>query len=273
MKKVIIAFDGKRFSEAAFDFIRRLNEKQPVLATAVFLPGVDYAELLYSLGGFSGPLYFESIEAGDTDIVQVNMQRFKQLCQQNNIDCRIHSELDKHVIAELKEESRYADLMVISSELFYKNLGEDKQDEYIERTLHNAECPVILIPEHYHFPENTILAYDGSASSVYAIKQFAYLLPEFTGLKTLLVYAGAETKELPGKIYIEELLNRHFSDLRIIRLEMEPQKYFNSWLEENGNAILVSGAYGRSGLSEMIKKSFITDVIHDHKLPVFITHR
>jgi hypothetical protein len=51
MKKVIIAFDGKHFSEGAFEFVRRLNDKQALLVTGVFLPGIDYSELLYSLGG------------------------------------------------------------------------------------------------------------------------------------------------------------------------------------------------------------------------------
>ena len=37
MKKVVIAFDGNHFSEGAFEFVRRLNELQPILLTGVFL--------------------------------------------------------------------------------------------------------------------------------------------------------------------------------------------------------------------------------------------
>ena len=45
MKKVLLVFDGTNFSEGAFEFVRRLNELQPLLVTAVFTPQVDYASL------------------------------------------------------------------------------------------------------------------------------------------------------------------------------------------------------------------------------------
>ena len=272
MRKVILAFDGKHFSKGAFECLCGLNDKEQILATGVFLPEVDYAELLYSLGGMSGPVYYMDIESDDSAIVQKNIDHFKSLCEHNGIEYRVHLDLERHVISELKIESRYADLLVIGSELFYENLGRETQDDYIQDVLHKAECPVVLVQEQYNYPENVILAYDGSASSVYAIKQFAYLLPEFTNLKTLLVYAGTET-QIPGISYIEELAARHFNDLTIYKLEINPDKYFNTWLEDHGNSILVTGAYGRSAMSELLKKSFITKTIHDHKLPIFIAHK
>ncbi|MDR3680032.1 MAG: hypothetical protein P4L41_08710 [Flavipsychrobacter sp.] len=271
MKKVLIAFDGKHFSEGAFKFVCKLNEQQPILLTGVFLPVVDYAELLYSLGGLSGPLYFQDVSYDDTGIVQENIDHFTSLCIKNGIEYRVHPDIEKHVITEVELESRYADLLVVSSELFYQNLGEETQNDYIETVLHKAECPVVLLPEHYHFPENIVLAYDGSDSSVYAIKQFAYLFPELTKLKTLLVYAGGD--DIPEQSYIEELAARHFFDLNIYHLDANPKKYFNTWLQDNGNTILVTGAYGRSVFSEMWKNSFITETIHDHKVPIFVAHR
>lgn len=271
MKKVIVVFDGKHFSEGAFEFIRRMNEQSPLLAAGVFLPAIDYAELLYSFGGLSGPIYYKEIAAGETGVPLKNIERFKHLCEHNGIEYRVHPDLERHVIPEVKAESRYADLLVMSSELFYENLGKDTQDDYLERVLHKAECPVVLVPEHYLFPDNVKLAYDGSASSVYAIKQFAYLFPEYTSLKTTVIYAGTES--IPGMSLIEELAARHYSDLTIQQLAIDPEKYFSTWIQENGNPILVTGAYGRTGLSEMFKKSFITEAIHDHKLPIFIAHK
>ena len=273
MKKVIVVFDGHHFSEGAFEFIRRLNEKDPILVTGIFLPVVDYAELLYSLGGMTGPLYYTDIAFEDTGIIQKNISHFKSLCLQNGIEYRIHPDLERHVISEVKLESRFADLLILSSELFYENLGKDTQENYIENALHKAECPVLLVPEHYHFPENVILAYDGSESSVFAIKQFAYLLPEFVNLKTLLVAAFTGNKNIPDIEYVEEFAACHFKDLTISKLEINPKMYFNTWLNDHGRSILVTGAYGRSVLSEMLKKSFITEIIQDHKVPIFIAHK
>jgi nucleotide-binding universal stress UspA family protein len=272
MKKVIIAFDGKRFSQGAFEFVKNLNQTQPVLVTGVFLPVVDYAELLYSLGGMSGPLYVKDVWEEDEKEIERNIKHFERLCLKNGIEYRIHPNLERHIVSHLKNETRYADLLVLSSELFYENLGKTGQEEYLTEVIHRSECPVILVPEQYSFPKSVILSYDGSASSARAIKQFTYLFPELTSLNTILVYASEQTDDIPDKENIEELAGRHFDKLTVSKIDVDPRKYFDAWLADIENPILVAGAYGRSRLSEFIHKSFIREVIKDHKLPVFITH-
>ena len=273
MRNVIVAFDGKHFSEGVFDFLCNLNNKEPILATGFFLPEVDFAELLYSIGGLGGPIYYKEFAFEDTTIVQKNIDLFKSLCRNNGIKYYVQPDIGKHIISELESESRYADMLVLSSKLFYENLDDDTWGNHIEDVLHRAECPVILIHGHYNNPKSVILAYDGSASSVHAIKQFAYLLPELTKFKTLLVTAGGKNDGVPDIKNIGELAACHFSDLTIFELGLNPGKYFNTWLQDNGSSILVTGAYGRSALSEMLKKSFIAETIQDHKVPIFIAHR
>ncbi len=271
MKKVIIAFDGEHFSEGAFRFVNRLNECHELLATGVFLPIVDYAELLYSLGTISGPMYVTDIIEDDGKIIEETVANFELLCKTNGIKYKVHRDLDGHVITELKDETRFADLLVLSSELFYRNLGVAEQQEYLVNALHKAECPVVLVPEEYKLPQSIILSYDGSQASIFAIKQFAYLLPELTSLKTILVYAHAG-KDVPNMNFIKELVSCHFPNISYYHLDADPRPYFETWFVENKNPILVAGAYGRSLLSELIRKSFINDVIKDHKFPVFIAH-
>ena len=48
----------------------------------------------------------------------------------------------------------------------------------------------MLIPEDYKEPGTELLTYDGSESSVFRIKQFAYILPELAGNETILLSAG-----------------------------------------------------------------------------------
>ena len=119
---------------------------------------------------------------------------------------------------------------------------------------------------------NNILAYDGSASSVYAIKQFSTLFPAWRGNKTHIVYASVKGKEIPDRIYIEELAVRHFPNLIIDALQMDARKYFNTWLTDQPRSILVTGAYGRSSLSESLKNSFVAEIVMEHKIPVFVAH-
>lgn len=273
MKKILIAFDGTQFSEGAFEFARRLNELQPILLVGAFIPQVSYANLWSYAGAMAGPSFVPLLEAEDNETVQKNIARFEHLCQRDGIAYKIHKDFYDFALPELKRETRFADLLIISSEKFYENLAGEDPSEYMKDALHASECPVIVVPEQCDFPVRSILAYDGSDSSVFAIKQFAYLFPEMGNNETMLVYSKDKEAKLPYENYIEELAGQHFRDLRIMTLENQPRKEFRSWICENKGAILVSGSYGRSFFSQMMRKSFVSEIIAEHRLPVFITHR
>lgn len=272
-KRILLAFDGKNFSAGGFECIKTLNKLHPVQTTGVFLPLSDYSELLYSLGGMAGPLYIAEYEDQDAGAVDRNIKHFENLCSQNHIDYKVHVQSTEHVVSELKSESRFADLLIIGTEHFYENLGAHTQEDYIEKTLHKTECPVLLVPEKYHAPKSIIMAYDGSESSVFAIKQFYYLFPEYSELNTLLIYTNSDKHGVPNRDKIEELAQLHFPNLTISKLKLEKGQEFDNWLLSNKNPMLVTGAYGRSLFSEMLKESFIKDTIKQHKLPIFVTHK
>ncbi len=272
MKKVVIAFDGRHFSDGALEMAAFLNEKSPVLLTGAFLPQVDYARL-WSYSGSGRILDFNNPLSADDAAVKENIERFKNWCVKSGVEHRVHDEFYDFTLPELKKESRFADLLIIGSETFYENAGGKALNEYLKDALHNVECPVIVVPEKFTLPDTTILAYDGSPSSVYAIRQFACLFPELTFQKTILVYAGEKTgKSMPDEDNIKELAARHFTDLTIQQLDADPKIYFTAWLNQNKGAILVTGSFGRSGISRFFHKSFVTDIIRQHQMPVFIAH-
>ncbi|OLY94943.1 hypothetical protein SAMN05444008_108153 [Cnuella takakiae] len=274
MKKIILAFDGIMFSEGAFAFARRMNELAPVLVVGVFVPQVSYAGM-WSYGVVAGaPSYLPLQETETGDIIRQNIQRFETLCQENGMRSHVHKDFFDFALPELLRETRFADLLVISSEQFYQHLGDEPASDYMRELLTKAECPVVIVPEDVCFPTKTILAYDGSASSVYAVKQFAYLFRELSLNETLLVFMKEDADEkFPEEHNIMELASEHFPMLELFKLDINPRKYFNQWVLENKDAILVSGAFSRSIFSQLLRKSFITDVIAEHKLPVFIAHR
>jgi nucleotide-binding universal stress UspA family protein len=273
MKKIILAFDGTHFSEGAFEFARQLNEINPVLITGIFLPQAEIASLWSYADGVGGP-YIPLIESDETDLVQKNVQHFKKLCEGNGIDYRVHEDNFDFVLPELKKETNYADLLILGSEMFYKNMGTDSPNDYLRDVLQDLKCPVLLVPEKFEFPENVILSYDGSDDSIYAIKQFAYVLNELINKETTLVYLSQDKKEdFPNKIQMEELVARHFGNLTLLKLDIHPKEFFTEWLIQQKSSLVVSGSYGRSGLSQIFKKSFIKELISSHRLPVFIAHQ
>jgi hypothetical protein len=272
MKKVIIPFDGGNFSKGAFSFACNINKRDPILLTGIFLPVVNYTPLFFFPSAFAPPLYLAAKEGVDKDISVNNIKEFKRLCDENNIKYKVHEDMYESALPQLTKETRFADLMIIGSEIFYTNISGGPL-EYLLHALHNTECPVMIVPEKLNFPSNIILAYDGSESSVYAIKQFVNLFPGLCSLKTMLVYAGDENHNIPDEHLIEELAASHFEDLTINKIPEKDKNHFNEWLAEQANPLLVSGSFSRSDISQLFNRSFIIKTIKEHRTPVFIAHR
>ena len=272
MNKILIAFDAANFSEGAFKFASRLNEVQSCLLTAVFLSSVDYSIFL----GYPAALemgFVMEMAKMDEEMIAKSEKRFKELCEKNNIEYRLHEDVGAYTLMTLRKESRFADVLIIGSQSFYKNVGSRSPNYYLKEVLHSTECPVLLVPEEFEFPSNIVLSYDGSESSIIAIKLFSYLFPQLCQADTLLVYANEDDEHIPDEAYVEELLTRHYNNLTVFKLDAEPDEYFNTWLMDKKQALLVAGSYGRSGLSNVFRKSFITEAIKDNKMPIFIAHK
>lgn len=273
MKKIIVVFDGGHFPSATLDFARSLNFEQPILLTGVFLPSVDYAKVTsyYYYSNAVSPVFIENYEE-DAVAIKKNIGLFEDFCREHHIRYNVHQEVKGKVVKEIQLETRYADLLLLSSSQFYENLGATIQEEYLSDTLHKAECPLILLPGVYRQPEKIIFTYDGSASSMHAMKQFIYLFPHFTDLDTLIVYTDIQNGEIPAVSMLQEYAQQHFSRLAYYRLNIDAEKYFGTWIENRGAALIVSGAYGRSSFSEFFRKSFMEKIVHEQEAPLFIAH-
>lgn len=271
MRKVIIAFDGTHYSNGAYEMARRLNESERILLIGVFLPALDFTELNYVFGG--GGMYVPVQKEIDESKVRKNIDRFEDDCVRNGIEFRVHMDPSSYSLLKLQKESRFADLLIIGSQQFYDDLQREYADEFLRDILHDAECPVIVAPEQFNFPEHIILAYDGTRSAVFAIKMFAYLFGDLCKGQTTLVYATRKLHQsLPDEDYIQELAARHYSELTFQQLELHKLDYFHTWLQDIQHPMLVTGAFGRSGWSDIFRKSFCGSDIYENKYPVFIAH-
>ncbi|RPE08901.1 hypothetical protein EGT74_17945 [Chitinophaga lutea] len=273
MKKVLLAFDGTNFSQGAFEFAKRLNEQEPILLVGSFLPQIEISSSWSYAAGSMG-VVMPLVEDFNSAVIENNVAQFESLCGKHGIECRVHTFPYDLAIPELRKESRFADLLVLGGESFYHQLGFEKPNEYLRMMVQDAECPVVVTPEQFTFPQSVVLAYDGSDDAVYAIKNFAYLFPHLAQLDTTLVHATTKKHaRMPDAEYITELVARHYPRLTVRELEDTPRRLFGKWLADMPDPIVVSGAYGRSDISMMFRQSFAAEIISEHKLPLFIAHR
>src|SRR6188508_595951 len=146
MIKVIVAFDGQHFSSGAMKMAQWLNKQMPLLVSGIFISPVDYRELLgYSGMGVGAPVFTVPFN-NDDKLVEETMQKFVRYCEDNQLEYVTHKDTDLFALSELIQETRFADVLIISSEMFYENIDKDQPNDYLRKVLHESQCPVLLVP-------------------------------------------------------------------------------------------------------------------------------
>ncbi len=271
MKKVLIILNSKYPAAGVLDYLAETNNAEPILLTGVFLPDIDYAKVVVTnLGGLAGPMYLPGY-VENSDWLEEGKAFFGHFCIKNNIEFRIHDGVSSPIEDELSKETRFADLLILSADQLNNKTPFEANAEHIEPTAHRAECPVIVIPATYKTPDEIIFAYDGSASSMHALRQFVYLMPLYTSMPITIVEADLTNGDMRDLPYIEEYAARHFTNANFLKLDIEPKKYFSTWLTGK-NAIVITGSFGRTAFSEIFKKNFAVTILGQQNLPVFIAH-
>jgi hypothetical protein len=272
MKKILFLCDGDNFPKGAFEFIKKLSGTESLVIKGLFFTPIDIAQL--APAGYlplAEPLAkFRELEK---EVVKKSQAHFNQECEAFGLRHQVHSYTTEWNSEILEKESRYADLAVISEELFCCDALDKQPNYFMEETLRMAECPVIVVPENFHAIERIAIAYDGKKESMFALKQFANLFPDLLELPTEIVnIKDDKTDEIPDRDLLSEYTSAHFEAQYTSKLHFDPKKYFSSWLENKKNIFLVTGSFARSSFSNMFKESFAKEVISKHTCPIFIAH-
>src|SRR5437763_15258606 len=125
MKKILIAFAGKRSSKSTLEFIKKLNEVQPLLATGLFLPEYDLSKIWVFSDPVSGQSYIPDIGDGTVTKKVNSRKKFEEYCEKEGIRYKMHMDTGQITVPAIVEESRFADLLIINNEKFYEYMGSD----------------------------------------------------------------------------------------------------------------------------------------------------
>jgi hypothetical protein len=272
MKKILFVCDGDNFPAGAFEFIRLLRQQEPVWVKGFFFNPIDFQQLVsISYMPVSEP--YVKLKEKEKRVVSASCDQFVELCQTNNIKYHVDEKAWEWDRESFVRETRFADLVVLGDQLFCSGMLQEQPNYFMQEALHAAECPVMIIPEKFSSFDRMVVAYDGKRESVFALKQFCYLFPKFTDLPTEFVFVRDEsTNEVPDADLLKEYSCLHFNSLNVSKLHFDAKKHFSAWMAEKKNALLMSGSFSRSMLSNTIRKSFSDTVLRDLKIPVFIAH-
>lgn len=272
MNQLLFVCAGKEFPEGAFNFLLSLRKERPVSVVGLFFSPIDL-DAIITASQLPVQAPYDRIREREAEQTQANKVLFARQCEQHDIRYRIHDHSEQWDKDILVKESRFADLLVLSGELFYGDIYERQPNHYLQEALHCAECPLVVVPEGFRQCDHLFVAYDGSKESVFAMKQFSYLLPEYAELPAEIVYVKDEpSNSIPDLEKLRHYSKLHFESMGFSKLHFKAAHYFATWIGEHKQVMLVTGSYGRSPFSYLAKRSFAEQVIREHKLPVFIAH-
>ena len=267
MEKILLAMDGYKQNTYAIDFACYLAKLTHSRLTGVFLEGTPE-------GGEPGFQRQEEPEPmRQEEPVLQHVHRFREACLCREVPARVHR--DRGVpIADILLESRFSDLIVVDPETSFRQVDKAFPGRFIQDVLLAAECPVLVSPYDFESLDEVIFAYNGTSSSVFAIKQFTYLFPEFKHKKAVVVNVrNDEGSAIQEQFKMKEWFSAHFEEVDFVLLKGDASDELFGYLLERKNAIVVLGAYGRGILSRFLKPSHASLLLRTINLPIFIAHR
>lgn len=277
MKKIIAFVNGLDFSEDSLSSFNYITEKINGSLTVSVLEDIsgDPVPMVGSSPG-SGlkdydTLFTKNVEEHKNKVADT-VARIRSYYAGRGTAITIH-ENPGMPVQEVLGESRFADFIMLNHSTSFSAVADSNPPRFVKNVLATAECPVMILPDKVIRIKEVVLAYNGSSSSMYAIRQLTQLFPEFSDMPVNVVYVMEKgNKDLPKAALLREYLEAHYDDVRYTVLEGDPSTELLALLYYRNDCIVTYGAYSRSGLSNFFRKSDADSVLSTMNIPVFITH-
>jgi hypothetical protein len=278
MKKILIAVNASKVNMHVLDFACFLANLTHSTLKAIFLEKV-YGEPVPGVKWALGTPYLETVletDIPENKVLQAlykqNIEMFEQACDRRGVNFSIHFEKDIST-DEIIAESRFADLIVADPELSFNERPENIPSAFTKVLLSKSECPVVIAPYKFEEIDEIVFGYNGSASSVFAIKQFTSLFPQLADTKlTVVQIDDSDESAINQRNKIGELLQNNYSSIGFQQLQGDPADAMFEFLLGKKNIFVVMGAYGRNMLSGFFRRSTADLVVKTLNLPLFIAH-
>ncbi|SFD83209.1 hypothetical protein SAMN05518672_103412 [Chitinophaga sp. CF118] len=275
MKKIVVIIDALNFKEELLDTYQHIANILKGMLTIVFLEDENGPELMV-------PSFTEGIPSYKHEIVLKAVREKERLikekatllekgCKERNISCSFHK--DKGIpVDEAIVESRFADLLLINRDISFSMLYDSNPPGFLKNILTDAQCPVLVLPDKLTDFKEVIFAYNGTFSSMFAIRQFIHLFAELP-LKVEVAYVAENNLHaIPHKKQLKEYLDTYYSTIEYKELKGEADEAIMKLLSGKKNCIVTFGAYGRSRFSRFFRRSSADNILRGIDMPVFITH-
>ena len=275
---ILLAVNALNPDKGSYEFACYLARLSKSKVYGIFLDGSEADEKIIE-SKREGAFALHSGRGVDTghyinkkETIKNNIHLFKEGCISNEVINDIYSDYEVSV-DELISESRFADMIVVDAALSLGSFSSPAPSEIVKNILNKANCPVIISPLSFDEIDELIFTYNGSLSSIFAIKQFTYLFPEYFDKRVTVVQVNKDgIWHHKDKEKLKEWLKNHYSDIHFLVLEGKTESELMTFLFRRKNMFIIMGAYSRNALSQFFNESTAEILIKTLTQPIFITH-
>jgi len=277
MEKILIAIDSRDLDHNTVRFACHLARLTGSKLTAVFLEDLGtqrrlaFEAIAEPAGQASLTLLEAALEDAQLPVLrEKNILLFKKLAHEEGVRSTIY--LDRGVPAEeLIAETLFADLLVVDATTF-AGMSDEPPTGFVKNILHDAGCPVIIAPETYNGIDNILFCYDGGRSSLFAMKQFAYLFPQLCTQHAKVIDIRDGETPSAEQARVIAWLKIHFADVEWLPRGPHIPAALFSFLLDKADDLVVMGAYGKGLLTSFFTDDPALGITRTTSVPIFITH-
>lgn len=277
MKKIIAAIDALHFSDNQVESFKYFAREANGVLTVVCMDNLTTGAIpVAGLFPESYAVTYDQISVEGRAALQwqrnKNIKQLHQICDKDHIGIETRESVS-YPVEEVVAASRFADLLLISNSTSFTALSDSNPPRFVKDLLVEAACPVLVLPEVLTPIKEIIFSYNGSYSSIYAIRQFTLLFPGLADIPVKVVYVAEDNERaIPFEHQLKDYLKTHYDKVDFEMMTGEPATVFLALLIRRNDCIVTYGAFGRSEVSRFFHHSDAENILRTTNIPVFITH-
>ena len=281
MEKILVAVNSRQINTVTIDFACYLANLTKSKLTTLFLKDKPF-ELIPSRELKSS--YNEAGQAAMSEHGAVDLDTDKEVrffidaCKRRGVTAEILLRGKAYgnegsPVDETVNESRFADLLIIDAETSFGNKTESLPGHFVQEVATRSECPVVIATTKFDGIEELIFCYDGGRSAVFAIKQFTYLFPQLSKKRIVILEVDRNENTIKQKEKISNWLQQHYVQIDFQELIGDAREEMLKYFLMKEKQFVIMGAYGRSHISNLFKRSSANLLMRVVDLPLFISHQ
>ena len=278
IKRILVPLDPSDYTKTAIQVSAQIAKRTDAELTGLVILDIESIEESIGPIPMGGLYYAEKMEMAmkveASQRVEDLLENFKKRCEQFNVRYE-EAHVQGFPSKKIPEEARYFDLVVLGLKTHF-NFEVSRKMESIEKILKESITPILAVPEHFKFSENSqektkaVLAFDGSLLAARAMQRFAQLInPEYFDLT--LIYSG-EDKKIGQSLTqrAEYYLKAH--GLKDIKTMISSQDIIEMIQDHfwNKTDVFVVGAHAREGIFDFMVGSLTKFLVNQEDKAVFI---